>query len=352
MEREKTKQIKFNNIELGGNNKIYIQSMTNTKTSDVIKTIEQINQLALAGCDYVRVAVLDYDDANAIKELVRLSPIPLVADIHFNFEFAILVMEYGIKKIRINPGNLDDDDKLLKIVNVAKKHNVVIRVGVNSGSLPEWIIKRFGNTAIGMVELAKYYINKLNSLNFDNIIISLKSSDVKVMIDAYTLASQTFNYPLHIGITEAGTEFSGTIKSSIGLGVLLREGIGDTLRVSLSDDPVKEIKVAKEILKNCNLYHKSPTLIACPTCGRTRIDLIPMAKEVEEFLQGIEADITVAVMGCAVNGPGEASHADIGIAGGVEEGLLFKKGKIIKKVKQEDIVNVLKQEIINMIKNV
>lgn len=345
MEREKTKQIKFNNIELGGNNKIYIQSMTNTKTSDVIKTIEQINQLAIAGCDYVRVAVFDYDDANAIKELVRLSPIPLVADIHFNFEFAILAMENGIKKIRINPGNLDDDDKLLKIVNVAKKHNVVIRVGVNSGSLPEWIIKRFGNTAVGMVELAKYYINKLNSLNFDNIIISLKSSDVKVMIDAYTLASQTFNYPLHLGVTESGPELDGAIKSTAGLSPLLLRGIGNTIRVSISDDPVKEIYIAKKILNSLGLYDNLVDIISCPTCGRLQYDMLPLVNQIKEYTKNLNFPLKISILGCVVNGIGEGKEADIGVAGGKGKAILFEDGKIIKNVNENELLNELKNLI-------
>ena len=274
-----------------------------------------------------------------IKEKIN---IPIVADIHFDYKIALEAIKSGVDKVRINPGNIGSEEKVKAVVDACKEKNIPIRIGVNGGSLERDLLEKYGGkpTAKAMVESAKRHVEILEKLEFYDICLSLKASDLDLCIEAYEEAAKTFNYPLHIGITEAGTEFSGTIKSSIGLGVLLREGIGDTLRVSLSDDPIKEIKVAKEILKNCNLYHKSPTLIACPTCGRTRIDLIPMAKEVEEFLQGIEADITVA---------GEASHADIGIAGGVEEGLLFKKGKIIKKVKQEDIVNVLKQEIIDMV---
>ena len=334
--RSNTRKIMVGNVQIGGQNKVIIQSMCNTKTKDVESTIAQILQLEEAGCEIVRVACLDIEDAKAIiKEKIN---IPIVADIHFDYKIALEAIKSGVDKVRINPGNIGSEEKVKAVVDACREKNIPIRIGVNGGSLERDLLEKYGGkpTAKAMVESAKRHV-------------SLKASDLDLCIEAYEEAAKTFNYPLHIGITEAGTEFSGTIKSSIGLGVLLREGIGDTLRVSLSDDPIKEIKVAKEILKNCNLYHKSPTLIACPTCGRTRIDLIPMAKEVEEFLQGIEADITVAVMGCAVNGPGEASHADIGIAGGVEEGLLFKKGKIIKKVKQEDIVNVLKQEIIDMV---
>ena len=352
--RNETRKIMVGNVQIGGQNKVVIQSMCNTKTKDVEATVKQILQLEEAGCEIIRVACLDIEDAKAIKQIKEKIHIPIVADIHFDYKIALETIKSGVDKVRINPGNIGSEEKVKAVVDACKEKNIPIRIGVNGGSLEKDLLEKYGGkpTAKAMVESARRHVEILEKLNFYDICLSLKASDLDLCIEAYEEAAKTFNYPLHIGITEAGTEFSGTIKSSIGLGVLLREGIGDTLRVSLSDDPVKEIKVAKEILKNCNLYHKLPTLIACPTCGRTRIDLIPMAKEVEEFLQGIEADITVAVMGCAVNGPGEASHADIGIAGGVEEGLLFKKGKIIKKVKQEDIVNVLKQEIINMIKNV
>lgn len=349
--RINTRKIMVGNVQIGGQNKVIVQSMCNTKTKDVESTIAQILQLEEAGCEIVRVACLDIEDAKAIKRIKEKINIPIVADIHFDYKIALEAIKAGVDKVRINPGNIGSEEKVKAVVDACKEKNIPIRIGVNGGSLERDLLEKYGGkpTAKAMVESAKRHVEILEKLEFYDICLSLKASDLDLCIEAYEEAAKTFNYPLHIGITEAGTEFSGTIKSSIGLGVLLREGIGDTLRVSLSDDPIKEIKVAKEILKNCNLYHKSPTLIACPTCGRIRIDLIPMAKEVEEFLQGIEADITVAVMGCAVNGPGEASHADIGIAGGVEEGLLFKKGKIIKKVKQEDIVNVLKQEIIDMV---
>lgn len=349
--RNNTRKIMVGNVQIGGQNKVIIQSMCNTKTKDVESTIAQILQLEEAGCEIVRVACLDIEDAKAIKRIKEKINIPIVADIHFDYKIALEAIKSGVDKVRINPGNIGSEEKVKAVVDACREKNIPIRIGVNGGSLEKDLLEKYGGkpTAKAMVESAKRHVEILEKLEFYDICLSLKASDLDLCIEAYEEAAKTFNYPLHIGITEAGTEFSGTIKSSIGLGVLLREGIGDTLRVSLSDDPIKEIKVAKEILKNCNLYHKLPTLIACPTCGRTRIDLIPMAKEVEEFLQGIEADITVAVMGCAVNGPGEASHADIGIAGGVEEGLLFKKGKIIKKVKQEDIVNVLKQEIMDMV---
>ena len=350
--RNKTKKINVGNVQIGGQNKVVIQSMCNTKTKDVDATVKQILELEQAGCEIIRVACLDIEDAKAIKKIKEKIHIPIVADIHFDYKIALEAIKAGVDKVRINPGNIGSEEKVKVVVDACKEKNIPIRIGVNGGSLEKDLLEKYGGkpTAKAMVESAKRHVEILEKLDFYDICISLKASDLNLCIEAYEEAAKTFEYPLHIGITEAGTEFSGTIKSSIGLGILLREGIGDTLRVSLSDDPIKEIKVAKEILKNCNLYHKSPTLIACPTCGRTRIDLIPMAKEVESFLQGIEADITVAVMGCAVNGPGEAKNADIGIAGGVEEGLLFKKGEIIRKVKQEEIVNVLKQEILNMIK--
>ena len=296
----------------------------------------------------VRVACLDIEDAKAIKEIKKRIHIPIVADIHFDYKIALEAIESGVDKIRINPGNIGDEDRVKKVVESCKIHKIPIRIGVNGGSLEKDLLVDGKPTAKGMVESARRHIEILEKLNFYDICLSLKASDLDLCIEAYEEASKAFDYPLHLGITEAGTAFSGTIKSSIGLGTLLRKGIGDTMRVSLSDNPVEEIKVAKEILKDCNLYNKSPRLISCPTCGRTQIDLIPIAKEVEEFLQGIDKDVTVAVMGCAVNGPGEAKNADIGIAGGIKEGLLFKKGQIIRKVEQEKIVSVLKEEIMKM----
>lgn len=351
-QRTQTRPIIVGGVQIGGQNKVIIQSMTNTKTKDVSETVKQILALEKAGCEIIRVACLDREDAKAIKEIKKQIHIPIVADIHFDYKIALEAIESGVDKIRINPGNIGEEEKVKAVVEACKKHHIPIRIGVNGGSLEKDLLEKNKGkpTAEAMVESARRHIEILEKLDFYDIALSLKASDLDLCIKAYEMASKTFSYPLHIGITEAGTAFSGTIKSSIGLGVLLRQGIGDTLRVSLSDDPVEEIKVAKEILKNCGLYQKSPTLIACPTCGRTQIDLIPIAKEVEEFLQTIESDITVAVMGCAVNGPGEAKNADIGIAGGIKEGLLFQKGKIIKKVKQEEIVEVLKKEILEMIK--
>ena len=350
MLRNDTRKIMVGNVQIGGQNKVVIQSMCNTKTKDVEATVKQILDLEKAGCEIIRVACLDIDDAKAIKDIKSRINIPIVADIHFDYRIALEAIKQGVDKIRINPGNIGSEDRVKAVVNACKEKNIPIRIGVNAGSLEKDLLKKYGKpTAKAMVESAKRHIDILENLNFKDYALSLKASDLDLCIKSYEEASKTFSCPLHLGITESGTEFSGTIKSSIGLGYMLRQGIGDTIRVSLSDDPVKEIAVAKEILKDCNLYSKSPTLIACPTCGRTQIDLIPIAKEVEQFLQTIEADITVAVMGCAVNGPGEASQADIGIAGGIKEGLLFKKGEIIRKVKQEEIVNVLKEEILNMI---
>ena len=350
VKRKDTKKIMVGNVQIGGEERVVIQSMTNTKTKDINSTVNQILKLENVGCEIVRVACLDLEDAKAIKKIKEKIHIPIVADIHFDYKIALEAIESGVDKIRINPGNIGSEERVKKVVEACKKNNIPIRIGVNGGSLEKDLLDHEGKpTAKAMVESARRHVEILEKLNFYDICISLKASDLDLCIEAYEEASKEFNYPLHLGITEAGTVFSGTIKSSIGLGILLKQGIGNTLRVSLSDDPVEEIKVAKEILKNCGLYNKSPKLISCPTCGRTQIDLIPIAKEIEEFLQTINADITVAVMGCAVNGPGEAKNADIGIAGGIKEGLLFKKGEIIEKVKQEEIVNRLKNEILKMI---
>lgn len=349
--RTETRPIKVANVQIGGQNKVIIQSMTNTKTKDVASTVKQILELEKAGCEIIRVACLDMEDAKAIKDIKKQIHIPIVADIHFDYKIAICAIEAGVDKVRINPGNIGGKEKVKAVVDKCKQYNVPIRIGVNAGSLEKDLLAKYGGkpTAKAMVESAKRHVKILEDLDFYNIAISLKASNLDLCIESYEEAARSFKYPLHLGITEAGTAFSGTIKSSIGLGALLREGIGDTIRVSLSDNPIEEIKVVKEILKDCNLYNNVPTLVSCPTCGRTQIDLIPMAKEVEEFLQTINSDITVAVMGCAVNGPGEASNADIGIAGGIKEGLLFKKGKIIRKIPQKNIVRELKEEILKMI---
>ena len=351
MNRKNTRKVMVGNVQIGGQDKVVIQSMCNTKTKDVEATVNQILDLEKVGCEIIRVACLDMEDAKAIKKIKERIHIPIVADIHFDYKIALEAIESGVDKVRINPGNIGSEEKVKVVVDKCKEKHIPIRIGVNAGSLEKDLLEKYGKpTAEAMIESARRHVEILEKLDFKDYLISLKASNLDLCIKSYELASKEFDCPLHLGITEAGTEFSGTVKSSIGLGVMLREGIGDTVRVSLSDDPVKEIKVAKEILKDCNLYKKTPTLIACPTCGRTQIDLIPIAKEVEEFLQTIESDITVAVMGCVVNGPGEAREADIGIAGGVNEGMLFKKGKTIKKVPQEKIVETLKEEILNMIK--
>lgn len=352
MLRNETRKINVGNVQIGGQNKVVIQSMCNTKTKDVQATVAQILALEEVGCEIIRVACLDIEDAKAIKEIKKQIHIPIVADIHFDYKIALEAIEAGVDKIRINPGNIGSEDKVKCVVDACRANKIPIRIGVNAGSLETELLNKYGGspTAKAMVESAKRHVDILEKLEFYDIAISLKASELKLCIEAYEEAAKQFNYPLHLGITEAGTEFSGTIKSSIGIGHMLMQGIGDTIRVSLSDDPIKEIKVAKEILKDCGLYKGVPTLIACPTCGRTQIDLIPIAKQIEDFLQTINADIKVAVMGCAVNGPGEAREADIGIAGGIDEGLIFKKGEIIKKVKQTEIIDVLKQEILNMTK--
>lgn len=351
MKRNETRAIKVGNLVIGGNDQVIIQSMTNTKTKDIEATVKQINDLANSGCQLVRLAVLNMDDALAIKEIKSRVNIPLVADIHFDYRLALQAIESGIDKIRINPGNIGSIDKVKLVVEACKKKHIPIRIGVNGGSLEKDILEKYGKpTAKAMIESAKKHVEILESLDFYDICISLKSSNTLLTIEAYQLASETFPYPLHIGVTEAGTKLGGTIKSSFGIGTILYQGIGNTIRVSLSDSPLEEIKVAKTLLKELELIDNVPTLISCPTCGRIQYDLIPIAKEIEDFLNTINSNITVAIMGCAVNGPGEAEHADIGIAGGVNEGLLIKKGEIIRKVKQDDIVDELKKEIIKMTK--
>lgn len=348
--RNETRPIYVGNVQIGGQEKVVIQSMCNTKTKDIEKTVEQILRLQAIGCQIIRVACLDIEDAEAIKQIKEKIHIPIVADIHFDYKIALAAIEAGVDKIRINPGNIGDEEKTKAVVEACKKNKIPIRIGVNAGSLEKELLEKYGKPCSdAMIESAKKHIEILEKLDFYDIAISLKASNLDMCVEAYEKASKTFKYPLHLGITEAGTTFSGTIKSSIGLGVLLRQGIGDTIRVSLSDDPIEEVPVCKEILKNCNLFKNSPKLISCPTCGRIQYDLIPIAKEVEKFLQTLEADITVAIMGCGVNGPGEAREADIGIAGGIKEGVLFKKGEIIRKVKQDDMVEVLKEEILKMI---
>lgn len=350
MLREETRSVQVGNLTIGGNNHVVIQSMCNTKTKNVEATIKQINALEQAGCELVRVAVFDKEDAYAIKEIKKGIHIPLVADIHFDYRLALIAIESGIDKVRINPGNIGSIEKVKAVVDACKEKHIPIRIGVNGGSLEKEILEKYGEpTPEGMIESAMKHVKILEDLDFHDIVISLKSSNTMLTIKAYELASKTFPYPLHVGVTEAGTALGGTIKSALGIGTLLYEGIGNTIRVSLSDDPVEEIKVAKILLKELGLLKDVPTLVSCPTCGRIQYDLIPIAKEMEDFLKDIHLDITVAIMGCAVNGPGEARHADIGIAGGVGEGLLIKHGEIVKRVKQEDMVQTLKDEILKMV---
>lgn len=342
------REVKVGPYILGGNNPIRIQSMCDTKTKDVASTVKQIKELEKAGCEIIRVAVLDMEDALAIKEIKKQINIPLVADIHFDYKLALQSIESGIDKLRINPGNIGSIDKIKLVVEKCKEKHIPIRIGVNLGSLDKEIEKEYGRCAKALVYSAKKHVEILESLDFHDIVISMKASNVMMTIEAYELANKMFDYPLHIGVTEAGTAKAGTIRSSIGIGVLINEGIGDTLRVSLSDDPVKEVIVAKEILASFNLI-KKPLLTSCPTCGRTQYDMFPILYEIEDFLETINSDIHVAIMGCAVNGPGEAKDADIGIAGGKGEVLLFKKGQIIRKIKQENVVKELKEEILKMV---
>ena len=350
--RTDTRAITVGGVQIGGQNKVVIQSMCNTKTKDVDSTVKQILELEKVGCEIIRVACLDIEDAKAIKDIKEKIHIPIVADIHFDYKIALEAIKSKVDKIRINPGNIGDEEKIKAVVDGCKENNIPIRIGVNAGSLEKDLLEKYKKPCSdAMIESALRHIEILEKLDFYDTCLSLKASNLDMCVEAYEKAAKLIKYPLHLGITEAGTAFSGTIKSSIGLGVLLREGIGDTLRVSLSDDPVEEILVCKEILKNCNLYKNSPKLVSCPTCGRIQYDLIPLAKKMEKFLQTVDADITVAIMGCAVNGPGEAREADIGIAGGDKEGLLFKKGEIIRKVKQEDMFDTLKEEILEIIKD-
>ena len=341
-----TKKVKIGNIYIGGGEKIAIQSMCNTRTDDIDATVEQILRMEERSCDIVRVAVPDKAAAQAIEKIKSRIHIPLVADIHFDYRLALESMENGVDKVRINPGNIGSEEGVRLVAENAKKYGVPIRIGVNSGSVEKELIAKYGGpTADAMVESANKHIDMLLKYDFDDIVVSLKASDVNKTIDVYRLMHKTCPYPLHLGVTEAGTFLSGTVKSAIGIGSLLKDGIGDTIRVSLTDDPVKEVDVAKEILKALDMRDGTPTMVSCPTCGRTSIGLIELANKVEGYLATVNKDITVAVMGCAVNGPGEAREADIGIAGGKGEGLIFKKGEIIKKVPEEELFNELKKEI-------
>lgn len=338
----KTREIKIGNLFIGGDNPVIIQSMTNTFTKDVKATVNQILELEKAGCEMVRVTVNNDEAAEAIKDIKKRIHIPLVADIHFDYKLALKAIENGVDKLRINPGNIGDDEKIRLVVEKAKEYKIPIRIGVNSGSIEKKILEKYGKpTADGMVESAMYHIALLEKYDFHDIVVSLKASNVQMMIEAYRKISKIIDYPLHLGVTEAGTAFQGTVKSSIGIGSLLIDGIGDTIRVSLTENPVEEIKVAKEILKVLGL-RKGIEIISCPTCGRTEIDLITLAKKVEKEFGNIDKNIKIAVMGCVVNGPGEAKEADYGVAGGKGVGLIFKKGEILKKVREDEIISELR----------
>lgn len=346
-----TKTVQIGNRVIGGGNPILIQSMTNTKTENVEATAAQINQLAAAGCDIIRCAVPTMEAAKALKEIKKQVQIPVVADIHFDYRLALKAIEQGIDALRINPGNIGDEERVKAVVEAAKIRNIPIRIGVNAGSLDKKLLAKYGKvTAEALVESALEHIRILEKLNFYDIKISLKAHDVPLTLDAYRLMSETVDYPLHLGITEAGTVNTGIIKSAVGIGALLAEGIGDTFRISLTGDPVNEVKVANEILKALGLKEYGPTLISCPTCGRCNIDLPSIAEKVEQRLSGITKPIKVAVMGCVVNGPGEARDADIGIAGGKGEGLVFRKGEVINKVAEDKLVDALFEELDKLIK--
>lgn len=348
MFRDNTKEIHIADKVIGGGNPILIQSMTNTRTQDVKATVEQIKRLENAGCEIIRCTVPDMEAAKAVSLIKKEISIPLVADIHFDYRLAIAAIENGADKIRINPGNIGSRDKVAEVVKAAKQKNIPIRVGVNSGSLEKQLVEKYnGVTARGLVESALDKVAIIEDMGYDNIVISIKSSDVAMSIEAHELLAGKTVYPLHVGITESGTLISGNIKSAIGLGIILNKGIGDTIRVSLTGDPVEEIRSAKLILRTLKLRKGGIEVVSCPTCGRTRIDLIGLANQVETLVQGYDLDIKVAVMGCAVNGPGEAKEADIGIAGGIGEGLLIKKGEIVKKVPESQLLAVLKQELDN-----
>lgn len=352
IKREETKVIQIGNRKIGGGNPIAIQSMTNTKTEDVEATVAQIVALEAAGCDIIRCAVPTMEAAEALTEIKKQIHIPLVADIHFDYRLAIAAIEHGADKIRINPGNIGDISRVREVVEKAKAYHVPIRVGVNSGSLEKQLVEKYGGvTAEGIVESALDKVRMIEEMGYDNLVVSIKSSDVMMCVKAHELIAEQCSYPLHVGITESGTILSGNIKSSIGLGIMLHEGIGDTIRVSLTGDPLEEIKSAKLILKTLGLRSGGIEVVSCPTCGRTKIDLIGLANQVENMVADIPLDIKVAVMGCVVNGPGEAKEADIGIAGGIGEGLLIKKGEIIKKVKEEELLETLRHELLNWGKN-
>lgn len=346
MKRRHSRQIKVGSLLIGGDALISVQSMTNTDTCDVSATVSQIKRLQSAGCELVRVAVPNIKSASVIGEIKANISIPLVADIHFDYRLALKAIEQGIDKLRINPGNIGDKEKIKMVVESAMKNGVPIRIGVNSGSLEKDLLEKYGHaTPEAMVESAMRHVKILEEFGFYDIVVSLKASDPLRTIETYRLISDRVDYPLHLGVTEAGTVFAGSIRSAVGIGVLLSEGIGDTIRVSLTDDPVQEVRAGYEILKSLGLREHGVTIVSCPTCGRTQIDIIKIAREVEARLSDIEKPIKVAVMGCVVNGPGEAMDADIGIAGGKRLGLLFKKGKKVRTIPEEQLVNVLVEEV-------
>lgn len=348
MTRRGTREVAIGDVKIGGDNPIAIQSMTNTRTEDVSATVEQILALEKAGCDIVRCAVPTMEAAKAMADIKSQIHIPLVADIHFDHELAIAAVENGADKIRINPGNIGSTEKIKEVVDVCRERRIPIRVGVNSGSLEKRVIARYGGvTAEGLVNSALNKVERICEMGYDNLVISIKSSDVLMSIRAHEMISYQTDMPLHVGITESGTVYSGSIKSAVGIGAILYQGIGDTIRVSLTGDPVQEVYAAKTILQCLGLRKGGVNVVSCPTCGRTRIDLIKLAGQVEEMVKDFDLDITVAVMGCAVNGPGEAKEADIGIAGGVESGLLIRKGEVIKKVPEPELLETLRQELIN-----
>ena len=341
MNRLNTRQIKVGNVAIGGQNRVVIQSMTNTKTKDVKATVEQIKRLEDVGCEIIRVAILDLEDAKAVKEIKKQISIPLVCDIHFNPDFAIEAIKSGTDKIRLNPGNIENEEKIKEIVTLCKERNIPIRIGINAGSLN----KKYEHSEEAMIESARDHLRILEALDFHDVCLSFKSSDPLECIKAYKLASETFPYPLHLGVTEAGGLINSTIKSSLALGNLLLDGIGDTIRISISDDPIEEVKIAKKLLRACDLKRDVPNLISCPTCGRLQYDMLPIVRQMEEYLESINKDISVAIMGCPVNGPLEAKRADIGVAGGKDSAILFKKGQIVRSIPQDDIIKVLKEEI-------
>ena len=346
MERHKTREVKIGNRIIGGNHPIAIQSMTNTKTEDVAATVAQIHQLTKAGCEIIRCAVPTMEAAKALGEIKKQITIPLVADIHFDYRLAIAAMENGADKIRINPGNIGSADRVKAVVDEAKSRNIPIRVGVNSGSLEKDLVEKYhGVTAEGIVESALDKVKMIEDMGYDNLVISIKSSDVMMCVKAHELIASKTEHPLHVGITEAGTLISGNIKSSIGLGLILSKGIGDTIRVSLTGDPIEEIKSAKLILRTLGLRKGGIEVVSCPTCGRTQINLIQLANQVETMVAEFPLDIKVAVMGCVVNGPGEAKEADLGVAGGIGEGLIIKHGKVFKKVPEEELLPALRYEL-------